>query len=673
MNPPQKNYYVLLIGINTYPGRISNLKGCIKDINNIEAFLEKWIYQQYPKASESQFAFKETISIRKLGPLNLLRLEDKEASYENIKAAFRSFLAKAKKHKTETGEEIEDVIWFHFSGHGTEAPSAKEFWELEPNQLDQSLLCYKERDAENFALLRDKEIAALLYETAYQDEQGQPKEPPHIVLSLDCCHSGSGSRDMNDEIVYRYTDFFSPQDLEESETDQPPLLRSYADGFYQKILDQKKQVEIPLVPHLLLSACDSTQLAADRPEGGIFTLSLLAALQSSPNKLTYSDLYLQSKIYVEQERGEDQSPCFDIYGNFNPYRRFLGNSSLRSADLYQISYHQDAWEINCGAIHGIPISIKQAIQIEVWEKGDIITKGEINSVGALESPIFIEEEELLDKQKLYQASIQFLPLPPEIVWIHGDQAGVELIKKYWDNSKNICLFEDARTLAHWEVAIKEGSYSLRETKNQKEIYTGSFQSETDARSLIDSLGKIAKWKRFKALHNEKSEILHREWASFEILVENRRRAPISLLTEKKPLLSVNSHNFEQIPEGEVAWFMPKWKVQNCDRVLFAYLFYLGEDFSINVYEAASVYRPEEHKGKTEVLLPLWKQPKAMGLAPHESESKLFFKLLISTEPITYQQFMQSGLSGDKHIDFFKAPLVVNDWGSLDMEIALFRT
>ena len=163
-----KNLFVLLVGIDKYRDPDQPLNGCVKDIDA----LEKFINRHYSGIFN----------------IELVRLANEQATYANNINAFRSNLRKA---------GPDDTAWFHFSGHGTEEWTATEFSATDPNSRDQTLLCYDSgHGSENLA---DKELAVLLHEVATTSPGGESKGTPHIVVSLDCCHSGSGTRHGGDE------------------------------------------------------------------------------------------------------------------------------------------------------------------------------------------------------------------------------------------------------------------------------------------------------------------------------------------------------------------------------------------------------------------------------------------------------------------------------------------
>ena len=74
---------------------------------------------------------------------------------------------------------------FYYSGHGSQEQAPEEFWHVEPDRLDETLVCFDSRMAGCWDLA-DKELGKLVDEVA--------ANAGHVVVILDCCHSGSGTR-----------------------------------------------------------------------------------------------------------------------------------------------------------------------------------------------------------------------------------------------------------------------------------------------------------------------------------------------------------------------------------------------------------------------------------------------------------------------------------------------
>lgn len=76
-----------------------------------------------------------------------------------------------------------------------------------------------------------------------------------------------------------------------------------------------------------------------------------------------------------------------------------------------------------------------------------------------------------------------------------------------------------------------------------------------------------------------------------------------------------------------------------------------------------IYRPSEHDDKSNVEIPLWKKTLGWGPAKDNAEDTCHFKLLVTTEQLDYQQFLQSGL-GTHRGDILGEPTpekVFDDW------------
>ena len=91
------------------------------------------------------------------------------------------------------------------------------------------------------------------------------------------------------------------------------------------------------------------------------------------------------------------------------------------------------------------------------------------------------------------------------------------------------------------------------------------------------------------------------------------------------------------------------------------------------YEGEVVFRPDEHPGKEEIIIPLWKSPKGWGLSPGEQEAASHFMLLACTESLDYHQLLQGGLGVTREVLFDWNPLAVSDdWCSQVIKVRLVR-
>ena len=152
--------YALLVGIDAYPPPVPWLAGCRNDVTDLSAFLEGRLGER----------------------LRLVTLLDREATRQAIVDAMRTHLGQAAEG---------DVALFSYSGHGSEEPVPKAFATLEPTGRIQTLVCVDtgRRDADGVLSGRSRT------RSSRSCSARSPRRAPHVVALLDCCHSGTGTRD----------------------------------------------------------------------------------------------------------------------------------------------------------------------------------------------------------------------------------------------------------------------------------------------------------------------------------------------------------------------------------------------------------------------------------------------------------------------------------------------
>lgn len=115
--PAHRNVYALLVGIDAYPAPVPALSGCRNDIEAVEALLTA-------RVSGSGHS------------LHVRSLVDEEATRAAVIAGFRD-------HLTQAGAG--DVALFYYSGHGSQEPAPEQWWHLEPDHLDETLVLHDSR------------------------------------------------------------------------------------------------------------------------------------------------------------------------------------------------------------------------------------------------------------------------------------------------------------------------------------------------------------------------------------------------------------------------------------------------------------------------------------------------------------------------------------------------
>lgn len=676
-----RRYFVLLVGINEYKPPVSKLGGCVADVENIENFLlNDWLPGRADKDQKSEIDVPG-FEVKTEGPLHILKLIDKDATYHNIERAFHHFLRQA--HRTEKdGKVIEDVAWFHFSGHGTEDFAAEEFKALEPNGKDQAIVCYKEKKEDGFLLLKDKELAVLLHHVATIDPMGDAKKfgAPHIMVSLDCCHSGSGTRDfvMDENIKTRFATITDPQTRTSmAKEDTTRGIGDYANGYYKN----QTKLSVPITPHVALSGCESVQLAGDLPGGGVFSSGLIDALKATKGNLDYSDLYTRSRSFVQKRRGKEQTPQFDVVGEFNPFIKFMDGEPSKDPIKYGLVHEGDSWKVKCGAVHGLPMSSEKKIKITVQDlEGKSLGTAELEAVSAQKSSFSwpADAGTTLDTEKPenYRAVINYLPIPPAIVYVHGDEDGVDALEHVWDDSKSVQMVRslDGVGEPHIEVEVTGDQYLLKDRKHNVLDLTEIAErprSMRDIESLImNDLGKMANWDRFLQLNNQNSEIAN--WLEFEVEYSGSDPTNVTTLKESSVIQAVEGDGLFSNDEIIGAFFKPKVILKNVKQKLYPYLFHLRKDYSITSYEQVLPYDPKEFVGQdtSRIVKPMLMEDKGWGMSKSDDEATSYFKLIVTTEPLQFELLQQEKLGPTRGDMVFarKPKMVENDWYAVTFKV-----
>ncbi len=672
----ESQIYVLLVGINDYPEGITDLRGCIKDLDQIESYLKT----------------REDVD-----NIHILRLENQDATYNNILEGFKTHLNKA---------QANDIAWFHFSGHGSEELTAEEFIPFAPNGKDQTMVTYWESEADGHRHIADKEMAALIKDLATMDEKRNKKlGSPSIIISQDCCHSGGGTRDMENMILSR---------MHPLSGNKRRVLSSYYGAY-----DKQSNINVPIAPHIALAGCENVQVAGDMEQGGVFTTSLIETLKQGA-EVNYNDLFTRTRAQVKR-MGAEQTPQFETIGGFNPYTKFLGDEAIGSKLLYDIETKekphplnplktQTTWLVNCGAIHGLPAQAEKPILIEIQnQEKEVVGIAKLTRIGAQQSDFqFIQldpdggdwkkdETITLDPNQNYQAVLLSLPAAPVMVWIEGsDEEKADLIKDWHESDKttarNILIAED-KASASLAVDASGVDYDLIDLKTNKVLKSISKADDNPEEFIIFDLGKVVNWERSLKLSNPDSKI--KAWMDFQLQLVDHK--PEALVLKEKDLtkqqeagdepmsisefLALSKHQIELDPQkfvvgnGMVGSRMrPTLSFHGVEQTLYCYLLHFQDDYAIIAHEGEIVYRPEEHEDTSKVEQVLWSNTnRAVGLSLEKPKATTILKLLVTTEQLNYKQLVQGGLEGDRNIFIFEDNnKISDDWCcfTISMDLAI---
>lgn len=241
----------LLVGINRYKIPGADLRGCVNDIKNLSGALVKYY----------GFAKKE-----------IALLTDLKATKKAIENGIGRLLKGAKK---------DDVLLFHFSGHGSNVPD----------------------DDGDEADVRDEIICPtdLDWKKPFLDDwlrKAFDAVPSGVNLTviMDCCHSGTITRAIEPPDVKIKARFLpSPWDLLATESGRS--LKGKIQGGLSSSRGRKKSKDVVEadIGEVLITGCRDTQTSADAyiagSYNGALTYHLVQAINEKKGKLTYRDLH----------------------------------------------------------------------------------------------------------------------------------------------------------------------------------------------------------------------------------------------------------------------------------------------------------------------------------------------------------------------------------------------
>ena len=302
-NVTGKNIYALLVGINQYSpqGLVPALRGCVADVQAMQRFLLQRV--GVPMA-------------------NLLVLTDAQATRAAILAGWRKHLAQAK---------ADDFVFFHYSGHGSQAPSVDP---TEGDGLDETLVAFDSRESGHFDLL-DKELGLLIHEVEAKGAQ--------VALLLDCCHSGSGTRgEWGDQAP------LARQCQRDVRPRPPETVLPGVDPTSPQPTARRISIQLPASNHLLLAGCRDAERAneyrspVDGQWQGATTWFFLQAAQNYAPTLTWADMYDQlyanvRSIYSSQSPQLEGPGHLQLFGGFGDalgsYLRVVATDGDRRVQL----------------------------------------------------------------------------------------------------------------------------------------------------------------------------------------------------------------------------------------------------------------------------------------------------------------------------------------------------
>ncbi|MER9070423.1 caspase family protein [Mesorhizobium sp. M0902] len=555
--------YATLIGIDSYLSPVPALNGCVNDIEAIASLLE---------------------NISKTGDfsVDLLTLKNDQATRSNVIRSFLDHLCKAGPN---------DVVLFHYSGHGSQESAPPQFWHLEPDHLNETLVCFDSRNAGEWDLA-DKELAVLIAEVAVRG--------PHVLCVLDCCHSGSGTRAALEEGLSIRR---APTDRRQRPTETFLSGSQSAKRNSDKTTPDSNWSVMPEGRHVLLAACRSSETAKEVNEDGkphgAFSAALLAALRQIRGAISYRDLIKRVEAQVRL-RVAQQVPQIETSDPRDLLQPFLGGAVSQGRATFTMSFDRGLqWIVDGGAIHGI--ASPQGSQTtsfaifpidadpETWRSLDAaLALAEVSDVRPELSCVSIKSSSGgdLDRNITYRAIVIATPLPAEQVYLDGDASALELVRCALGNAANSgqasLLVQEAKTedAASFRVTASTTSYSISRLSGDRPLVAEVEGINANAAALVvERLERIARWQAVADLSNCDSHL---------------GDVPVKI-TMSVPVADGRAETWEEIDprvesrlyytrSSDGKWHAPRFRLMltnSSKRDLYCALLWLGEDYSVS--------------------------------------------------------------------------------------------
>ena len=588
--------FALSVAINAYDpdrGGMSPLYGCINDIDAFAA----WLRRRVPAAR-----------------LSHQRLVDAEATRAAVGDAFRSHLGQARRG---------DVAVFYFAGHGRRSRQAVEFDPFDRDGHEEGLVLWDSSQDANAFDLADKELALLVDDAAAQGAD--------VVLIIDCCHSGTLTRDADGLAGFQVR---SAPERSGGGGKYFRGLKDYADGRYLE-MQQAGRLTVPAPRHMLLAAAERRQLAKEREGQGVFTASLLHALEATGGASTYAELFQKVRAAV-RDRVAEQDPQFEALNGFDGWSGFLGATVATRPARFELAFRDDAWRLAAGAVHGIANSPDAFTIVAVFDGDTEVGTGRVVRVGAQKS--VVEPGVHLAKDRAYTAVLRSLPdggmtvacdLPPDLQSsledaLDRDPGGVVLAAPGAAAAQRVHVMGEA-------VAISDTTSGLR--------LWAVDRAPGWATMLAAALRRIAAWTRLSALATPKRGSRVRELDPSKFEAQLLRTTPEG---DRTPLPDDNRFSVRW-DAGKDRWERVRLGMQlrhQLGQTVHAALFLFNDDFSITCLDNRELLAGAEWTfgwgadgRKCRFGPEAWQRQTVMRL-----------KLVVSTEPLDDFLFAQDAVT-----------------------------
>ncbi|MCC5634776.1 caspase family protein [Nostoc sp. CHAB 5844] len=615
--------YALLVGINNYHPEskgVSSLNGCVNDIEAIETYLRKRI------ASEKNWELVENSKYS-------WKLTNELATRQAVIDGFKQHLSKA---------NSEDVVLFYYSGHGSFEPAPEAFWAIESERKIQTLVCYDSRTKESRDLA-DKELNYLIEQVA--------KKNPHILIILDCCHSGTATR--NPEVTIRQI----PADRRVRD------LKEFI--FPAEWLNHRLSNNYQLPRHIAIAACRSHQKAveyigADGKCYGAFSYFLTQSLQRTNSNLSYASLIQDIKAStvskVNEQSPQIEAPSEDLR------QTFLGGAIGESPNYFTLTYDEKnyhSWVINGGILHGIRPTYEGQTLLAIFHRdrtseqlrqiSEAICQATITHVETEISKVELNDYNAnLSQDEPYWAVVTDVPLPQLKVYFQGDDAGIELARPALSASLFVREVESSEN-ANYYLEATNGQYWILEAADKyplvapvPEIPDTQAYTRQSAEQIIRRLENIARWTNILELKTPPTSQIKARDVEMEVIITSgdKQYSSKQEISEMRGEYTFKNNNWEP-PQIEVKI------TNNSEQDLYFQIIELAGDYAVEIpdffIERSSLRLPKRdadgatiNSARIEIYIP------NSYLNRGITEYNEVFKLIVSTREFDASLLQQKG-------------------------------
>ncbi|MHC5771590.1 MAG: nSTAND1 domain-containing NTPase, partial [Nostoc sp.] len=655
-----RNIYVLLVGIDKYPNPGDRLNGCVNDIEAVEKFLNTRLKYQ----------------------IHIKKLIDQQATRQAVIDEFEHHLCLAGK---------DDVVLFYFCGHGSQELAGKEFhvleYDKEPNKKKlETIVCYDSRTTDEngneIRDLADKELRYLIANVA--------KKEPHILVVYDCCHSSSGTRDMDrQERVRRLS------------IDSRPA-RPYHDFCFAAdlaIAQDLKEGIFPQGEHVFLSAClyDETAKEIDDENGksrGLFSYFLLKELNSLNVGLSYNDLLNEVKGQVHGHR-RDQTPqlepismssqdldgiaflgCGDVIIPREPYFKLIYRQEIPEQQSAE-------WIITSGVSQFLQVDSKLAIYPENCTVDEIKSQSRklgdvrITDVRLEESVVESISESEPSKDSTYKAVLTKRPLPTVSFYLGGDAQALAQVKEKLANSLVVRTESDRNKPHQYRLYAREQQFEITDSSDRLLVVPIAGNGEYDVNKAVKQVEHIARWTKTRQLENPNSSI-PKNAIQIEITYNDKvytnSDLPLEYVGKQAPKIRLKLKN-TLAPQLNQPLYCAILDISDSYAVSILKVFPEGGDGTWICLHPEQVYQA---RGQARSIgsfiedIPFGMPQEVINQGFTEYQDVL--KLIVSTEPLTnLSQFQQNSLllADQKSREMLTDP-PVSDWMTKQITLTIIR-